>query len=84
MEHAMEHSDSKAHTSIYVRLLEEGVDVWRPVAATRVGESMYRIAGDTPTGESWEYKTAELVWCRPRVFADGTHGLETYAPVVAA
>ena len=80
----MERSDSETHIPIYVRLLEEGVEVWRPVAATQVGESMYRIMGDTPADESWEYKTAELVWCRPRVFADGTHGLEAYAPVIAA
>jgi hypothetical protein len=80
----MEHSDSEAHIPIYVRLLEEGVEVWRPVTATRVGGSMYRIVGDTPAGESWEYKTAELVWCRVRVFADETHGLEAYAPVLAA
>jgi hypothetical protein len=52
---------------IYVRLLDEGVDVdvWRPVAAEHVSESIYRVL-DQPYDrdvESWEFEPHAAVVC---------------------
>ena len=42
---------------MFVRLLDEGVDVWRPAQAHRASASTYRLA-DTPA-------PADEVWCFP-------------------
>ena len=33
-------------TTVYVSLLGEGVDVWRPVSAEHIREDIYRIVGE--------------------------------------
>ena len=64
---------------IYVRLLDEGIEVWRPVSAERVRNTIYRIiespANDT---EHWEFKAGETVCCQEKSFADGKRGLVAY------
>lgn len=50
------------HT-IFVRLLDEGVDVWRPVRAQLVAKNLYKIVEqpcDRST-ERWEFEPGELV-----------------------
>jgi hypothetical protein len=54
-------------TTVYVRLLNEGTDVWRPVAATRIG-SGYLLNGPQPDDEEWEFKPGESVICDLRRF----------------
>jgi hypothetical protein len=58
---------------IYVRLLDEGAEVWRPVQARREGIEAFRIVGPRPQpeGERWEFPLGSLVTCRPRRYADG-------------
>lgn len=59
---------------IYVALLGEGVDVWRPVAAVRVAEGLYRIVGaPADDTENWQFPTGTLVRCKLREFEGGTH-----------
>ena len=61
---------------VYVALLGgEGVAVWRPVAAERVGEALYRLDGPVPDGESWQFQPGEVVRCEQRDFADGKQAL---------
>ena len=60
---------------VYVALLDEGVAVWRPVVAERVGPALYRLAGPVPEGESWQFQPSEIVHCEQRDFADGERGL---------
>lgn len=52
-------------TRIYVALLGEKVDVWRPVEAERVGESAYRILEQAydPDVERWRFEPGDLVQC---------------------
>jgi hypothetical protein len=38
---------------VYIALLDEGVDVWRPVNAEHVGGDLYRLTGEIPDGEVW-------------------------------
>jgi hypothetical protein len=57
--------------TIYVALLDEGIDVWRPVEAQPEGE-FYRIVGSVPEDEKWAFDPGSLVRCEPREFADGS------------
>lgn len=58
---------------IYVYLLDEGVDVWRPIQARCVGESQYRILSRnvSPEDEHWEFSTGDVVRCVSKAFDDG-------------
>ena len=63
-----------AHTlTIYVQLLDEGTDVWRPVSAELMSAEIYRIVGDAPdpATERWEFMPGELVRCRIQRLSDG-------------
>ncbi|HEX8471481.1 MAG TPA: hypothetical protein VF633_10240 [Brevundimonas sp.] len=47
---------------IHVRLLGEGVDVWRPVQAERLGETTYRIGDElVPEDEAWSFQPGDIV-----------------------
>jgi hypothetical protein len=50
---------------IYIALLDEGVDVWRPVQAERLRESTYRILSQPydRTVESWQFEPGDVVLC---------------------
>ena len=52
--------------TIYVRLLDEGTDVWRPVEAVAVSPDVFEIAPDVtvPDDERWEFGPGERVCCR--------------------
>jgi hypothetical protein len=52
------------NTTIFVRLLGEAVDCWRPVDGIEQGHACYRIVGPDPTpDEEWEFRVGELVRC---------------------
>jgi hypothetical protein len=52
--------------TIYVALLDEGVDVWRPVAARRISGDTYVIADQDYDRdvETWEFGPGTAVRCR--------------------
>jgi hypothetical protein len=52
--------------TIYVALLDEGIDVWRPVEAERLSPDRYRIVGPDydPAVERWEFEPGAIVTCR--------------------
>jgi len=54
---------------IYVRLLDEGTEVWRPVSAAQAGDA-YLLEGPVPEGELLEFPVGTLVRCQPRKFQD--------------
>jgi hypothetical protein len=55
------------NATIFVRVLGEAVDCWRPVDAIGHGPSRYRIVGPAPTpDEEWEFRIGEVVRCRER------------------
>ena len=61
-------------TTVYVPLVDEGVDVWRPVVAEPVGPMLFRLTGPVPDGEAWAFEPGAVVRCYERTFADGTRG----------
>jgi len=61
--------------TVYVALLDEGVAVWRPVAAERVGPDLFRLAGPVPDGERWEFQPGAVVRCRAHAFSGASRCL---------
>ena len=56
---------------IYVKLLDEGTDVWRPVDAEEVSEQIYRLVG-THDDEKWEFETGSSIRVEEHQFQTGS------------
>ena len=71
---------------IYVALLNEGVDVWRPVEAIAKEEGVYQITSENHAADSeqWAFSTGDLVRCVHQEFSDGSSGLVAVAKVSRA
>ena len=54
--------------TIYVSLLDEGTDVWRPVTAVPEAAGVYRITAENPdpANERWQFATGTRVRCARR------------------
>lgn len=59
---------------IYMPLLDEGTDVWRPVEAVRTGND-YLVVQTMPEGEIGKFAPGSVVKCEPRAHLDGQHVL---------
>ena len=58
---------------IYVKLVDEAVDCWRPVTADLLDDGTFRIAGpseDTDV-ERWEFHLGDVVHCERRKLSGG-------------
>jgi hypothetical protein len=62
---------------IYIKLLGEKLEVWRPVEALKMGNDTYKIISPNPEPkiEKWQFKRGDLVQCEDKVFSDGTKGV---------
>lgn len=62
--------------TIFVRLIDQGTDVWHAVEADGISESTYRIRENSvsETG-SWEFQPGATVRIERRGFADRKFGL---------
>ena len=60
-------------TTIYLYLLNEGTDVWRPVEAQHLGEDRYRILSENeePDDEEWQFPSGAVVRCRQQRLSGG-------------
>jgi hypothetical protein len=58
---------------IHVAILDECVDVWRPVQAEHLRDSVYRILDQSYDGaiESWQFKPGDEVLCEMVPSSDG-------------
>lgn len=65
---------------IYVFLLDEGVDVWRPISAVHLQDDVYRIVAQPydQTDEKWQFEPGDTVICRPMKSEDGEDMLVAY------
>ena len=53
---------------VFVRLLDEGTDVWRPVFAKRLSETTYRLSNEPiPEDEVWSFQPGDIVVAEHRV-----------------
>jgi hypothetical protein len=64
-----------AIAQIYVALLDEGTDAWRPVQARDLGNGEFEILGIVPPGERWQFPPGSRVRCVNAHFADGKSAL---------
>ena len=62
---------------IYIALLDEAVDVWRPVDAMAIGKSTCKIksVNSNPDDERWQFVTGDTVYCEEKQFQNGAKGL---------
>ena len=72
---------TNTETIVYVRLLDEGVDVWRPVRATALPDGTFELSQpEKPDStEVWEFPPHAKVRCMARTFAGGEKGLVAVA-----
>ncbi|MBN1458865.1 MAG: hypothetical protein JXA57_04965 [Armatimonadetes bacterium] len=56
--------------TVYVALLEEGTQVWRPVSALSLGGNRFGLLGPVPDDEIREYQPGDIVLAERRIFAD--------------
>jgi hypothetical protein len=59
---------------VFVALIDEGVDVWRPVPATPLGGARYRLGRPRdfdPQTETWEFPPGAVVECETRTLSGG-------------
>jgi hypothetical protein len=68
-------------TTVYVALLDENVQAWRPVQAEHVGGDLYRLTGERPDDEVWSFTPGDVVRCQIRTLAGDSARLE---PVLVA
>ena len=66
--------------TVYVALLDEGVDVWRPVQAEHAEGDLYRLKEEPPDDEVWPFAVGDVVRCQMRTLSGG----EQREPVLVA
>lgn len=60
-------------TTIFVYLLDEGTDAWRPVNAEEVSSGKFRIVSrnEAPDDECWQFNVGEVVRCEAKHLSEG-------------
>lgn len=56
-------------TTIYIRLLDEGTEVFRPTSAEPLGQGVFKVLPTLdydPHEEKWEFTPGSLVECEKR------------------
>ena len=59
---------------IYIQLLKEGVEVYRPVSAYKLKDNVYKIQGRDiydPDNEQWEFLPDTYVYVENRTLSEG-------------
>ncbi len=78
--------DPAEPVTIYVALMGEGVDVWRPVQARPLSDDLFRIVGVEAdvSDETWQFAAGAVVRCERRQLSDGQPELTAVEEVRAA
>lgn len=66
--------DSNMSDQIYVALMDEGVNVWRPAPALRLQDDTYVVLRPDdydPSLEKWQFPPGTLVICESKQLSDG-------------
>jgi len=66
---------------VYVALLDEGTDCWRPVQAEHISGDTYRLCGPKHPDEVWEFQPGDLVRCKFHRFSGGEERLTAFDSV---
>src|ERR1700676_392992 len=65
-------------TVVYMPLVGDGTDCWRPVRAQSISEDIFEVIDHIPSGESWKFAPFTRLRCRNRTFTGGEAGLEAF------
>lgn len=57
--------------TIYMPLLDEDVEVWRPVQAQRIAKDVYKVTGEVPEDEQWLFLPGSKVRCADQRLSGG-------------
>ena len=57
--------------TVYLELLNEGTDCWRPVEAKDLGEGRFQIISSQPEDEDWQFRPGDVIECRKKQLQDG-------------
>lgn len=57
--------------TVYVKLLDEGTDVWGPVQARHLFGQRFLIEGRPEDNETWEFQSGATVICERRELSGG-------------
>ncbi len=61
---------------VFVRLINEGMDAFRPVDARRLSDHVFEIIDEwQAVDEVWEFMCGDRVLCIDHIFQDGSRGL---------
>jgi hypothetical protein len=63
--------ETRLMVTIYMPLLNEGTDVWRPVQGTPLGSDRYRVEGHAENEEEWAFPPGAVVRCTWKTFRGG-------------
>lgn len=64
--------------TIYMPLIGEGTECWRPVRATPISDEIFRVVDRIPADGSWAFAPESRVRCRNHVFTNGETGLVAF------
>lgn len=77
----LEEQDLNIKTVIYIKLLDEDIDVWKPVLAIKICNYLYKINDDIEEEDS-EFKNGEIVKVKNKTFSDNSQGMVAYKSVL--
>jgi hypothetical protein len=79
---ALRHEARRKMTSqtIYMALLDEGVDVWRPVQVERLESGRYLVLGPVPDDEKWEFPPGSIVCLEMKQLYEGKFPVAISSP----
>ena len=60
-------------TTIYMPVLNEGDDVWRPVEAMKITDLGYMVTEYAPADEEWAFQPGHILRCEERQLSGETH-----------
>jgi hypothetical protein len=58
-------------TTVHIPLLDEGTGVWRPASAEHIQDDVFRIMGEAPKDEKWQFAAGEVVRCPQQQLSGG-------------
>jgi hypothetical protein len=67
---------------IYIQLLDEGVDVWRPTEGEMIADMVFKVLPTEnydPEDEHWEFPPGTIVRCEKQIL----YGREAHEELVA-
>ena len=68
--------------TIYMPLIDENTDVWRPVEATPLSADTYRVEGEMRGDEEWAFPPGTIVRCEYKTFGSGAAGITAIAVAI--